>query len=87
MADFKIGDRVRCIKGDNPHKDFKPGGMGWELGLEFVIGELTNDGIAWGSGTVGGNGVYTDWLELATEPVSTGEPQRKLGTWEVSTHG
>lgn len=80
MSKFKVGDRVRCIQGIKDHEPRgKSGGYGWQEGLIFVV-DRESGGIYWGG--YDGNGVYEDWLELATEEPEL--PDIKLGTWEVN---
>lgn len=77
---FKVGDKVRCIKGEINHEGGTPGGHGWKLGLEFTIRSITpysDTQVYWGG--YKDNGVYEDWLEPATPKVSN----RKLGKWAV----
>ena len=85
-AKFKLGDKVRCIKGKHNHGwEEKQGGEGWKEGLEFVVTEVSNlNGdddndlpIYWQGDD--DCGVYEDWLELATPKVPV-KPVR-LGKW------
>lgn len=66
MAKFKIGDRVRCIRGDV----FR--GVGWKKDLEFKIQLMTVDSqqrVIYWKGRHGG-GVFEDSLELVEPKIS-----------------
>ena len=55
----KVGDVVRCIKGDNENR-----GAGWRNGYIFTVTQIQSD-ICFGG--VGTNGVYFHALEPYTK--------------------
>jgi MoxR-like ATPase len=67
MAQFKIGDKLRCIKGTTSDC-----GAGWELDREFTVESITTafdeNGVIYWSVEESGKGIYGTWVELADKP-------------------
>ena len=67
--EFKVGDRVRCIK---PNANRGCSGAGWQEGFEFVINRIsdeTNDSaIVWPEK---GSGIYTYAIEIVSSENSS----------------
>lgn len=68
MAKFRVGDRVKCVKrhSDGPNT----GGMGHELGKEFVIASVQSYGNTCYF-PERGSGVYENYLELVHKTFET----------------
>lgn len=76
---IKEGDTVVCIQGTFNNFGAN-GGSGWELGLEFVVAQITSDplvgqSIYWGAKS--GHGVFGNWLQAKVIA-----PMKKLTTKE-----
>ena len=69
MTNFKVGDKVVCVKGG--HK-----GSGWKLGLTFIIYNVcivgNNIQVCWPEKV--GDGVFSDSLELVRESYRPNSP-------------
>lgn len=70
MQQFKVGDKVRCIKPIGGWKGELGGGDGWKEGLIFTIFSITSgfmnfseNKVAWGIGTMRECGVFFEGLE------------------------
>ncbi|MGW5074028.1 hypothetical protein [Rhodococcus sp. NPDC004095] len=69
MSKFKVGDKVRCINPSSPSQPYA--GAGWEVGLTYLINEVSSynrgESDTCYYGGKGNCGVFSEYLELATE--------------------